>query len=121
MTIPLRPSFILAAALALFSVAHAQSAAVSVIVKFADLDLNTEPGDKTLYRRLTAAADRACWQYPVAAEPLPISRERQLERMHATCLQQAIDGAVAQINQPVFTGYVASQQTKASYGQIARQ
>ncbi len=116
----MKNSFILAAALGIFTVAHAQNAVVSVTVKFADLDLNTEQGDNTLYRRLTAAALRACWQYPVAAEPLPISREKQLERMHATCVHQAIDGAVARINQPVFVRYVANQQAKASYDHVAR-
>ena len=117
----MKTSFVLAAALTLFSVAHAQNAVVSVTVKFDDLDLNTERGDNTLYRRLTTAARRGCWQYPVAAEPRPISREKQLEKIHATCVQQAIDGAVARINQPVFTVYVANQQAKASYGRLARQ
>ena len=114
-------SFIVAAALTLFSVAHAQSTVESVTVKFADLDLNTDQGDAALYRRLTVAARRACWQFPGAAEPLPISRQKQLEARHATCVQQAIDGAVAQINRPVFTSYVASQQMNVSYRNVARQ
>src|SRR5579862_5765044 len=112
--------FIMAAALTIFSVAHAQSAIESVTVKFADLDLNTDQGDRALYRRLTVAARRACWQYPVAAEPLPISRQKQIEARHATCVQQAVDGAVAQINRPAFTSYVASQQMKLPYRNVAR-
>jgi UrcA family protein len=113
-------SFIMAAALTLFPVAHAQSAVESVTVKFADLDLNTDQGDRALYRRLTAAARRACWQFPAAAEPSPISRQKQLEARHATCVQQAIDGAVAQINRPTFTSYVASRQMKVPYQNVAR-
>jgi UrcA family protein len=75
--------------------AHADSVKVSdgvpsLLVKYADLDLSTDAGARTLYARLAAASKRVC--------PDPGSRDLRMLSLTGTCRQQALDRAVRAVN-----------------------
>jgi len=76
------------------SVAGAATAAdvPSMTVHFADLDLTTEQGAHTLYRRIQSAAQSVC----------PSADFRDLERsaMSQSCQEQAIARAVQAVSSP---------------------
>jgi UrcA family protein len=76
----------------------------TMVVKFADLDTTHAPGMQELYRRLDRAARTVC--APLEGE-LVGSRALAAARYQA-CREQAIAGAVAQINRADFSDYVAS-------------
>jgi UrcA family protein len=71
----------------------------SVAVKFADLDLTRKGGIATLYVRIKGAARRVCYQQsidqPGAQESYPV------------CVRRAVSTAVARINRPMLSEYVA--------------
>jgi UrcA family protein len=71
------------------AVSAAESSSVSLIVKFADLDISDKPGARVLYRRIRAAALDACSHYWF---------ERDADE--ARCVHDAIASAVSRINQP---------------------
>jgi UrcA family protein len=62
----------------------------SVVVKYSDLDLNSVAGNKVLYARLSAAAERACGKDPH-------SRDLQRRMEYRACYDSALDRAVDKI------------------------
>lgn len=62
----------------------------SVVVKYSDLDLNSVAGNKALYARLSAAAERACGKDPH-------SRDLQRRMQYRACYDSALDRAVDKI------------------------
>jgi UrcA family protein len=89
-------------ALSLSTLAHADSAVSgrSETIRFADLDLNKDPA--AMYVRIKRAAGNVC-------SSLDSTRSVGMKRVHADCVQLAIDDAVAQIDRPAFTAYVLTQ------------
>ena len=71
----------------------------SVVVRFADLNLGTERGVRTLYARIAGAARTVC---PDAL----ISDLHSAARIHA-CQQQAIARAVREVNAPLLAAVYA--------------
>jgi UrcA family protein len=62
----------------------------NVVVKYSDLDLNGVDGNKVLYARLSAAAERACGKDPH-------SRDLQRRMQYRACYDSALDRAVDKI------------------------
>jgi|HubBroStandDraft_1064217.scaffolds.fasta_scaffold793267_1 UrcA family protein len=90
--------------LSVLSVAQASSSdeIPSVTVRFADLDLTRSAGLSSLYTRLSQAAKSVCREVgPDSARGVLVQQRYQ------ACLDQAIKGAVAKIDLPAFTDYVA--------------
>ena len=92
-----------ALALSFSAVAAADSGAVKVTVKFADLNISSPSGARVLYERIRSAAQSACafyWFHTDADE--------------ARCLHDAIANAVTKINQPALSAvYNAKYRTSA--------
>jgi UrcA family protein len=86
----------MAATLGLASAAQAGEAGTtaarhdSVAVDYADLDLNSAAGNKVLYARLSAAAERACGNAPKVQ-----GLQRQLQ--YRACYDSALDKAVEKV------------------------
>jgi len=104
--------FIVAAAatLGLASIVSQPAPAAEVsskVVRINDLDLNTAAGNAELYKRLRSAAHRVCGSYDPADSSFGL--RPILAAGHGRCTQQALVKAVAQINRPAFSAYVASQ------------
>ena len=59
-----------------------------VVVQYADLDLNSAAGNKVLYARLSAAAERACGNEPSARE---LKRQVQYRACYDKALNRAVD------------------------------
>ncbi len=83
---------IVAAAASVAGAATAPDGVPSVTVRFADLDITTEQGAHTLYRRIQSAARVVC----------PSADARELERSAASrsCQEQAIARAVQSVSSP---------------------
>jgi UrcA family protein len=111
---------ILTAALSLALIAQAQASPYSLSVGYSDLDLNSVQGEAVLYKRLSVAARAVCHDFDLTRQT--ILSQLNLPRLHAVCMRQAIDGAVAKINQPTFASYVAalSPTTSSEFPQVAR-
>ena len=62
----------------------------SVVVKYSDLDLKSIAGNKVLYARLSAAAERACGKDPH-------SRDLQRRMQYRSCYDSALNRAVDKI------------------------
>jgi UrcA family protein len=77
----------------------------TALVKFGDLDVTRPAGKEELYRRLTRAAHSVCR----SLDPSESAAKVQLTPLYKACLDQAVSGAVSQINRPEFTEYVASR------------
>ena len=92
--------------------ARADSAAglASVRVGYADLDLHRASDSRLLYKRLTSAAQEVCKSLDISSEPI----HTQLKAAHEDCVQHAIAGAVARINQPDFTIYAQTKLAPSS-------
>jgi len=58
-----------------------------VVVRFADLDLNSANGNKVLYARLSGAAERACGSEAS-------SRDLKRKAQYRACFDQKLNGAV---------------------------
>jgi UrcA family protein len=71
----------------------------SVTVQFADLDLDRKAGIAKLYFRIKSAAQRVCDQQ--ANERLAA------KQTYAVCVERAVATAVARIDRPMLTDYVA--------------
>ena len=77
--------------------AFAQSDDVaSAKVQYADLNLSSPAGAKTLLQRINHAADKVCG-------PQSTSRIDRVARLHETCVKQAISGSVRQVDVPMMT------------------
>ena len=72
--------------------AHAQDRdnAPTKIVRYADLNLNTQQGIDTLYQRLQSASRSVCSQFK--------SRDLSMRKHWQDCYRQALSGAVNKIN-----------------------
>ena len=60
----------------------------SVVVQYSDLDLNGVAGNKVLYARLSAAAERACGYDPHARD---LQRRMQYRACYDSALNRAVD------------------------------
>jgi UrcA family protein len=74
---------------------------ISIKVKVADLNLDTEPGARAALARIRNAAGLICGPSPSAAE-----LQRRL--VYAACLRRTVGEAVATANQPVLTAVAGS-------------
>jgi UrcA family protein len=70
----------------------------SVTVKFGDLDLNQRAGIAELYVRITGAARRVCDRQ---------AEEQLVMQTHPVCVKNAVSTAIARIDRPMLTDYVA--------------
>lgn len=108
-------TFVIAAtaALSLSILANAHAGAVNaapaVTVRYADLDLGSNAGSETLYKRLTVAARSVCRE--LDPRNFQFSDLKPLKGMYQACMDKAVVGAVAKINRPAFTSYVSAQMT----------
>jgi UrcA family protein len=80
----------------------------SLHVHYSDIDLANSGGAKTLYERLTTAADIVCAPYK--------SLELAQQKPYRFCVRQAVSAAVADINSPMLTSYYVSKG-----GEVAQQ
>ena len=80
-----------------------QSDVPTVVVRYYSGDLATEHGVKTLYRRLTAAAEQVC--------PLTSSTRFVPARVR-TCRELAVNNAVRQIGNARLTALVAASEKR---------
>ena len=77
------------AALALSSLATAGSRDAGVVVKYGDLNLNSQAGIASLHKRIRNAAESVC-------TPLE-TRILGLRAAYENCIEQAIDGGIAAV------------------------
>jgi UrcA family protein len=88
------------ASIATVSNASEASSPPQVVVKFADLDISTPKGTKTLYRRIHTAAADICLQ---------MYQTDDSYRAHKNaCLQKVIGDAVIKVNRPALSAAFAS-------------
>jgi UrcA family protein len=80
--------------------------AQSLRITVSDLDLNKSSDVATLYQRIKSAAQQACGADVVTGSRLISGSKKQ-------CLSQAVDSAVAQINNPSLSAYHKQGSTKA--------
>ncbi len=94
----------------ILSIGHAAppSDVPTTVVKFGDLNTTGPAGKEELYRRLTRAAHSVCR----SLDPSDSAVKLQLTPLYKACIDQAVSGAVAKINLPEFTDYVASRRPK---------
>ena len=71
--------------------------ALTKVVSYADLNVNSEPGARVLYGRLRMAATQVC-------APFTGGTLRQIAQWR-DCFDQAIARSVKEIDQPVLTAY----------------
>jgi UrcA family protein len=69
-----------------------EMAVSSITVVYSDLDLGTEAGARTLYRRLKMAANHVCGSVD--------HRDLNRDRIWQQCHDQALDDAVAHVGAP---------------------
>jgi UrcA family protein len=72
--------------------------AYTVTVRFADLDLNRQAGVARLYVRIKGAARRVCEQQ---------ASDQLVAQTFPVCVKRAVSAAVARIDQPKLSDYVA--------------
>ena len=72
--------------------------AYSVTVKYADLDLTRQAGIATLYVRIKGAARRVCDQQ---------ASDQLVSQSYPVCVKRAVSTAVARIDRPMLSDYVA--------------
>jgi len=75
-----------------------------VVVDYADLDLDSVAGNKTLYARLSRAAKRACG-------PEPASRDLRGRSDYRQCQEKALAKAVDRIGSPELQALQTRQST----------
>ena len=80
----------------------------TAVVKFGDLDTMHPAGKKELYRRLSRAAREVCSSLEGTSGSRPFPAPQ-----YEACIDRALSGAVAQINRPDFTDYVATRTQKS--------
>jgi UrcA family protein len=91
----------------LVGVAHGAEPGTEAPVKavhYQDLNLNTNAGVQVLYKRIEGAAKQVCGGLEI--------RDLQGMRAHKACVQQAMDGAVAAVNNQMLTQRVAMAQVR---------
>jgi len=96
--------FILASAsilgLAIFTSSQAAEAPESRTVNFADLDITRIENAAVLFTRIRGAAKSVCDGYYS-------SRDLVRKQQYAACYRTAMSNAVAKVDEPVLTDYVA--------------
>ena len=70
----------------------------SIVVKYADLDLTRPEDVKVLYLRIHRAAARACGERSITGSNLPLPS-------WSSCVAQAVDAAVTQLDRPALSAY----------------
>jgi UrcA family protein len=78
----------------------------STVVSYAGLNLSTPAGNNRLYVRIKEAARLVCSDLMPGSD---ILRAHAWQQQYSQCLTQAFNRAVAKINSPTFTAYVASR------------
>jgi UrcA family protein len=74
----------------------------SVRVSYADLDISTAAGARTLHYRLTAATRQVCG-------PRPTMLQLAAKGRYKACLDEAMSNAVAQIDSPAMAARLTGQ------------
>jgi UrcA family protein len=88
---------------AVLNVSHAShDSPQSRTVQFADLDLSKPEGAATLFGRIKGAAKAVCSAYSKGKTPADMQR-------YAACIEFAVSNAIARVDEPVLTDYVASR------------
>jgi UrcA family protein len=82
--------------------------ALTEIVSYSDLNLNSPNGAKVLYGRLQNAAHKVCLPFE--------SRDIERKIIWQKCFDQAIDEAVTQINKPTLTALRNDAVSKGTKG-----
>ena len=82
------------------------ASAQTLRLQVSDLDLNKSADVATLYKRIKSAAVEACGNDFVTGSRLPSESKKQ-------CMNEAISGAVQQINNPSLSAYHKQETTKA--------
>lgn len=104
----------LAASILAFTALDAQATSPveigSITVSYADLNLDHQAGAAALYQRIKTAAHRLCNDN--AGQTLV------QKRAYASCLEQAVSTAVARVDRPALTDYVAGQTGKPVAGEF---
>ena len=77
----------------------------TAVVTFGDLDATHPAGKEELYRRLTRAARSVCR----SLDPSDSAAKMEVTPLYKDCIDRALSGAVARINRPEFSDYVASR------------
>jgi UrcA family protein len=90
----------LTGAVSLAAAATPDSNSPAEVVRYADLDLTTEQGARTLYRRIVGAAETVCPQ----ADIRDLARSAQSR----SCRQQAIARAVQSVSSPQLAAIYAA-------------
>jgi UrcA family protein len=80
----------------------------TAVVKFGDLDTTRPAGKEELYQRLTRGARTVCR----SLDPSESSVKAEITPLYNACIGQAVSAAVAKINLPEFSDYVASRMPK---------
>jgi UrcA family protein len=75
--------------------------AYSVTVQFGDLDLNRQAGIAKLYLRIKGAARQVCEQQD--------NNQLSAKQSYLSCVKTAITTAVARIDRPLLSDYVAQR------------
>ncbi len=76
----------------------------SLTVQYGDLDLNKPQGVDALLKRIKSAAKDVCSEFEGRTQ-----REKQL---HSQCVDQAVSTAVARVNRPALSQYLAERSSK---------
>lgn len=71
----------------------------SITVEFGDLDLDRQAGVAKLYLRIKGAARRACDEQS--------NDQTVMKQIYLACVKDAVSTAVARIDRPLLTEYVA--------------
>jgi len=87
--------------LVVLNAAYADEAPKSLTVQFADLDLSKSEGAATLFNRIKGAAKQVCSAHSGGAT----LRDKQ---RYTACIEFALSNAVARVDRPELTEYVAS-------------
>lgn len=82
----------------------AQTQSMRLVVN--DLDLTKSADVATLYNRIRSAASQACGTDVVTGSRLPSGSKKQ-------CMNDAVNGAVSQINNPSLSAYAKQEASKA--------
>ena len=85
---------------------------VTQIVRFRDLNLQSDEGVAMLYQRLVGASQLVC-------APLPDARELKMRTIWATCQKTALSRAVAEVDQPRLYQLVARMRHEPTTGLLA--
>jgi UrcA family protein len=80
------------------SLSGSQDETRSVVVRFADLDLNQSKDVQILYHRINLAAGFACGQRELTGSRLPLPSWEH-------CVAAAVDSAVLRLDRPALSAY----------------